>query len=352
MADRQVRQQRPAEHLEHTQHDPAWPTEQQASPPASPVLRRSLGHEAQVVRLFAHLRDQRDAHRHRGTEQGEVELTALPVGTGIARQVREQVRVVVEHIDIRHDHQHQPERLRPHLQAADRGDAIDHQRDHRQRADQVAPGRRDVECQLKSVGHDGRLEREKNEGEARVDQRGDGRADVAETGAAREQIHVDAVACGVMTDRQTGQEDDQPGREDGPERIDEAVLDQQRGADRLKHQERRCTERRVGHPQRRPLAETARREAQRIVLHRLARDPAVVVATHLDDALHRFAARSTRHRRDRRAERRLRRDGALGGGVGGRHARFCRQGSGQLICPSHQATRAWRQRGTPLWNCR
>jgi hypothetical protein len=69
--------------------------------------------------------------------------------------------------------------------------------------------------------------------------------------------------------------------------VGEAVLHQQRGAHRLEDQERGRAEGGVGHAPFAPLAEArARREAQRVVLHRLARDPAVVVAPGLDDALH------------------------------------------------------------------
>jgi len=160
------------------------------------------------------------------------------------------------------------------------------ERDHDQRTQQVAPGRRDVEGQLQRVGHDRRLEREEDEGEAGVDEAGDGAADIAEARAARQQVHVQPVACGVQADRQTGGEDHQAGGDDGPEGVDEAELQQQRRAHRLQHQERsRAAQRGVRDTPLAPLAERARREAQRIVLHRLARDPGVVVAPHLDDAL-------------------------------------------------------------------
>ena len=224
--------------------------------------------------------------------------------TAIGPQLAEHTGMLLEQIDERQHQHHEPQRLGPHLQPADGGDAVGDERDHHQRADQVAPGRRDVERELERVGHDRRLEREEDEGERGVDQRGDGRADVAEAGAAREQVHVHAVARRIDADRPAGQEDDQAGGEDGPERVDEAVVDQQRAADGLEHEERRGAEGGVGHPHRRPLAKRPRREAQRVVFHRLAGDPAVVVAAHLHDALHRIGALARRVTHHGRAEAR------------------------------------------------
>ena len=62
-------------------------------------------------------------------------------------------------------------------------------------------------------------------------------------------------------------------------------LHQQGRAHRFQDQERRGAKRGVGHPPFAPLPKALRREAQRVVLHGLAADPAVVVAAHLDDAL-------------------------------------------------------------------
>jgi urease subunit gamma len=292
--DRQVGQQRPAEHLQHAGDHPARPAGDHAGPPAQPPTAAGpgLGHETQVVGLLAHLRDERDAHRRRGTEGQQVEAGRPGVGVvALARVGRESLQDVGlpgEDGDEGHDQHRPPQRQRPRLQAADRGDAVRDQRDHHQRADQVAPGRRDVERQLQRVGHHRRLEGEEDEGEAGVDERGDGRSDVAEAGAARQQVHVDAVARGGDADRQPGQEDHQPGRQDRERGVDEAVLHQQRAADGLQDQEGGgAAERRLRHLPRPPLAEAAWREAQRVVLHRLARDPAVVVAPQLDDALRR-----------------------------------------------------------------
>ncbi len=287
LADRDPRQQRAAQHLEHARQHPARAADRDAPPPAAPVLRGARRHEAQVVGLLAHLRHQRDAHRHRAAELQQVERAALPVLACVRPQARERVRVRAEDVDVG-QHQHRdPQRLRPDLQAADGRHAVRHQRQHDNRADQVAPGRRDVERQIERVGHHGGLQREEDEREARVDQRGDRRAEVAEAGAAREQVHVQAVTGRIDRDRPAGQRDDQSRRQDGPERVDEAVLDQERRADRLQHQERRGAERGVGHAQLRPLAERLRRVSQRVVLQRFLRHPAVVVAPHLHHALER-----------------------------------------------------------------
>ena len=290
VADGQIRQQRPAQHLQHARQHPAGSSRHHAGPPAPTPARGGLGHETQVVGLLAHLRDERHAHRHGRAEAHQVEPGRLPlyrVAT-VRPDLVQHVRVLAQHIDVGQHQQGQPQRLRPHLQAADHRHAVGDQRHHHQRAQQVTPGWRDVEGQLQRVGHDGRFEREEDEGEAGVDQRGDRGADVAEARAAREQVHVHTVARRVDADRQPGGEDDQRRRQDGPERVDESVFDQQRAAHGFQHQERRRAKGGVGHPQRRPLAKRAWRKAQRVVLQRFAGHPGVVVAPHLDHALQGF----------------------------------------------------------------
>ena len=159
------------------------------------------------------------------------------------------------------------------------------QRDDHQRAQQVPPGRRDVESQLQRVSHDGRFQREEDEGEAGVDEAGDRAADVAEAGAAGQQVHVHTVARGVQADGPTGCKDDDAGGDDGQRRVQKTVLHQQRGAHRFQDQKAGRAESRVGHPRRAPAAERPRREAQRVVFHRLMRHPAVVVAPRLHHGL-------------------------------------------------------------------
>ena len=287
MADRQIGQQRAAEHFEDAGNHPAGAADEHRRGPSPAVGGGALGHEAQVVHLLAHLGDQRDADGQRGAKGVDVEVAVRAVGAGVGHHAGEDVGILVQHIHEGHDQQYQPQRLGEHLQRADDGDAVGHQRNHHQRAQQIAPRWRDVEGQLQRVGHDRRFEGEEDEGEGGVDQRGDGRAEVAEAGAAGEQIHVQPVARGVLADRDAGEEDDQPGGEDRPQRVPEAVGHQQRAAHRFEHQKGRRAKGGVGHPHLRPLAKTARRKAQRVVFKRLARHPAVVVAAHLDDALRR-----------------------------------------------------------------
>jgi len=291
VANRQIGQQRPAQHLQHARHHPAWPARDHASPPAPAVLAGLLRHEAQKVGLLAHLRDQRDAHRHRRTEGQRVERRQ-PALAPVADQPVEHARVLAEHEDVgRHQHQH-PQRLRPHLQPADHRHPVRHQRQHHGGADQVAPGRWNVEGQLQRIGHHRRFEGKEEEGEARVDERGDSRADVAEAGTTGQQVHVHAVTRGVDADRQARQRDDQPRRQNRQRRVGETVAHQQRGPHRLQHEEgRRAAERRVRHPANAPAPGAARGEAQRVVFQRLAGDPGVVVAADLDDALLRLGRR-------------------------------------------------------------
>ena len=163
-----------------------------------------------------------------------------------------------------------------------------HERDHGERADQVAEVQRQAEIQFERIRHDRGFQREQDERERRVDERRDRRADVAEAGAAREQVHVDAVVGGVVADRQAGGEDDQADGDDGPERVLEAVVDGDGAADRFQHEEGDGAERRIGDAEHGPFAERARREAQRVILDRLVGDPGVVVAPDLDDAQRRF----------------------------------------------------------------
>jgi hypothetical protein len=296
VADGEVGQQRTAQHLEHAQHHPAGAARQHAGPPAAAIGGRADRHEAQVVGLLAHLGDQRDTDRERSTEEVQIEPDFARLDSVVVRDARKRTRIAHDHIGKGHHQHQQPDGLRPDLQPADRRNSVRDQWNDHQRADQVAPGRRDAQRQLQRIGHHRGLEREEDEGEGGVDQRGQRGTDVAEAGAAGEQVHVDAVARGIDADGQAGKEDDQPGGQDRPGGVDEAVLHQQRGADRLENQEGRgAAEGRAGHAPFRHAAKALRGEAQRVVLERLARHPAVVVAPDLDDALRRFVAGERRN---------------------------------------------------------
>jgi hypothetical protein len=277
-----------AEHLDNAQQDPARPRDQDAQVPAHAV-RGGLGrHEAQEVDLLADLRDQRDADGGGGAEHQYIEPAVVAGASRVVHQLRQQFRLLVQDGDEGQRHQDQPHGLGQHLDAADQGHAMRDQRDDRQRADHVAEIERQAEIQFECVGHNGRLEREQDERERGVDEGGDGRADVAEAGAAREQVHVDAVFGGVVADRQAGEKDDQADGHDGPQRVDEAVVDGDGAADRFEHQKGDGAEGGVGDAEHRPFTERARRVAQRVIFDRLVGHPGVVVAPDLDDALWRF----------------------------------------------------------------
>jgi len=173
---------------------------------------------------------------------------------GVLHQLGQQVGLGLEHVHEGNDQHHQPDGLGQHLQPADGGDAMGDQGDHHHRTDQVAPGGRDAKGQLQRIGHDRGLEREEDESERRVDQRGDGGADVAKACPTGEQVHVDPIAGGIDADGPARQQDQQARGQDGPKRVDEAVLHQQGGAQGLQHQERGHPKCGVGHPTAPPLA--------------------------------------------------------------------------------------------------
>ena len=183
------------------------------------------------------------------------------------------------------DVQHDPEWLGPELKPADLRDAVRHQRDDHDRADQVADRARDAETKLQRHRHDDGFDREKDEGEGRVDQRGDGRADVAETGAARQQVDVDAALRRVIGDRQAAAENDHADDEDGGCCVGETVVQRDGAADRFQRQERDRADRGVGNARRRPAACALGREPQRVILKGLVRNPLVVLASDAIDAL-------------------------------------------------------------------
>ena len=274
-----------AQHLQHARHDPSRPRHQYGGPPLGAVGGGLLGQEAQVVDLLADLHHQREGHRGARAEHQRVEVVGAGDAADQPREVGIGLRVLPQDRNERQHEEREPDRLRPQLQRRDHRDAAHHQRDDDDRRHQVAHGQRPVEVHLQREREDGRLQREEDEGEARVDERGEGGAQVAEAGTAREQVHVDAVLRGVVADRQAGEEGDDAHHQDGPQRVLEAVAQRDGAADGLQRQEGRGAERRVRHPELRPLAEAPRRVAQRVVLQRLVRHPGVVVAADTKDLL-------------------------------------------------------------------
>ncbi len=293
LREREIGEEGAGQHLDAAGDDPARPGGQQRHPPQHvarrlAAARRAARQEAQEVHLLADLRHQREDHGGGGAEHHEVEgAVRRAEAAGIGGPAGERVLVHREDEDEGDEVQHQPEGLGPELEAADEGDAVRHQRDHHQRADEIADHQRHAEAHLQRQRHDRRLDGEEQIGEGGVDQRGDGRADIAEAGAAGEQVDVDAELGGVVADRQAGGEDDGADHEDGRHRVLEAVGQRDRPADRLQRQERDRAERGVGDAQRRPAARALGGEAQRVVFQRLVDDPLIVAAPNANDLLFR-----------------------------------------------------------------
>jgi hypothetical protein len=162
--------------------------------------------------------------------------------------------------------QRQPERLRPFLERADAREAMRHQGDDDQRIEQIAQTQRNPEAQFQRLRQDRRLQREEDEGEAGVDQRGDRRAEIAEARSPRQQVDVNADG------------------EDRGDRVVETVGQRHRRADRLQRQKRDRSDRGVGHAPIGPLARAPGGEAQREILQRLVGDPLVIDAAIAADA--------------------------------------------------------------------
>jgi hypothetical protein len=85
VSDGQVGQQGPAQHLDHPQHHPARAAGQHAQPPGPAIGLGARRHEAQVVGLLAHLRDEGDAHRQCGTKQVQLKAAGLALVTNVVR---------------------------------------------------------------------------------------------------------------------------------------------------------------------------------------------------------------------------------------------------------------------------
>ncbi|MDT2024571.1 hypothetical protein OIM99_27610 [Methylocella sp. CPCC 101449] len=134
----------------------------------------------------------------------------------------------------RQDMQQDPERLGPKLETTDEGETVGHQRDHDQRAHQIAIDDRQPCTHFQRLGHDGRFEREENEGEGSVDQRSDRRAQITKARAACQQIDIDAMFGGVIADRKTSQKDKRADDENGRHGVAESISERDRAADRFK----------------------------------------------------------------------------------------------------------------------
>ncbi len=290
--DGEERQERACQHLENAGNDPAGTSRKVGSPPAAAALiaRRQ---KPQKIDLFADLSDQREYDGRSGAEQDEIERLSLRArDPGKCRPSLERPDVGKCDKGERKEMQADPDRLRPKLQAADEGDAVRHERNDDQRAQHVACEQRNAEAHLQRKRHDRGFDGEEQKGERGVDQRRDRRSDVAEAGAAGEQVDVDAIGRGVIGDWYAGEKDQRANDENGAGRVDEAVVDGDRSADGLEREERDRADRGIGHREARPSARTLGRETKRVVLQRLVRDPLIVAAPDANDALLRCHGRS------------------------------------------------------------
>ena len=281
---RQHGQERAEQDLEHAGQDPAAPGAQHRRPPAPRAAGLQGGHESQEIDLLADLRQKRQQDAG-----GEAELREIEAAGALCPRIGEPLRhrraARPGDAGERQEVEDDPDRLRPELEAADQRNPVDHEWDHRERADEVAEARRQPEAEFQRQRHDGGLDRQEQEGEARVDQRGHRRADVAEARTPGQEVDVDAVASGVEADRRRGGEDDRADHQEGGQRVGEADGEHQGSADRLQRQEGKRAERRLRHAESRPAPRLLGGEAQGIVLQRLVGHEAVVVAPDRQDTL-------------------------------------------------------------------
>jgi hypothetical protein len=285
VAQRQDRQRGAEQDLQHPGQDPARAPRQDGQPPAAVAGALRLRHEAQEVDLLADLGEQRQQDAGGEPEPGEIEVGPAAVEAREAGERPQRPRALRRHEDQRQQAQAEPDRLAPDLEPADQPDPVDDEGNHRPRAEQVADAERQPEAELQRQRHDRRLDGEEQEGEARVDQRRDGRAEIAEPRAPGEQVHVDAVPGGVDRDRRRGGEDDQADDQHGRDRVGEASRQRQRPADRLQRQERDRAEGGLRDLEARPAPRLLGGEAEGVILQRLVGDEAVVVPADGDDAL-------------------------------------------------------------------
>ncbi len=201
-----------------------------------------------------------------------------PCSPGKFRPFREGVRIGPGDRRKGQDVQNDPHRLRPQLEPADQRDAVGDQRNDDDRADEIADRARDAEAHLQRGRQDHGLDREEDEGEGGVDQRGDGRADVAEAGAAGQQVDVDAAFGGVIGDRQAAAENDDADDKDRRGGVGDAIIQRDGAADRLQRQERDRAQRGVGDAGGGPAPRALGCEAQRVIFQRLVGNPLIILA--------------------------------------------------------------------------
>jgi hypothetical protein len=282
----EIGEERAGQQLDRADNDPARARAQQRHPPARTRAAAVARQEAQEVDLFADLRDQREYDRSGRAKQQEIEMTggaavvARKFGPG-----HEGVAAGIGDGRERQQVEHQPDRLGPELKTADQRDAMGHQRDDDHGRYQVADGARNIETHLQRRGENDRLDGEEDEGERRINQRGNSRADIAETGTAGEEIDINAAFCGIIRDRQSAAEDDDADHQDRCRGVGHAVIDGDGAADGLEGEKRNGAQCRVGDPRGGPAPGALRRKAECVILQGLVGDPLIVLASHAVDTL-------------------------------------------------------------------
>jgi hypothetical protein len=286
MLDREESQERPGEQLQHSGNDPAGTGGEIGRPPGALAGRAARRQKPQEVDLLTDLGDQRKDDGGGGSKQDEIERSPADAGDpGELGPAFERCAINGRDKDEGQEMQHDPCWLRPELKPADESNAMRHQRNHDQRAEHVAYEKWDAQTHLEGERHDRGFDGEEEEGERGIDQRGDCRSEIAEAGAAREQIDIHAIGRCVIGDRQTGQQDEDADDNDGGSAVDEAVIDGDRAADGFQRQKRNSADGGVGDAQARPAARGLGGEAKRVVFQCLVRDPLIVIAPNANDAL-------------------------------------------------------------------
>ena len=286
-------EERTGHHLRCAENDPARAGQEAGEP--VPGLGDVRGRqEAEEVDLLADLRHQRE-----DDGGGRAELEDVEPCQGPCRRVRRgrgmhacEMEPLHECVAVRprdeqegRDVEDDPERLGDELETADQRDAVGDQRNDRNGGDDVADPQRHPQGKFERARHDRGLDGEEDEGEARVDQRGDGGADVAEAGAPGEQVDVDAVACRVAGDRNADEEDDQAADDDRGEGVGRAVGERDGAADRLQRQEGDRADGGLGNALARKAPGRLGGETQGVVFQCLVGDPLIVFAPNRHDAL-------------------------------------------------------------------
>ena len=273
---------------------PAGAAREHRRPPFAFADFFRAGKEAEIIRLFADLGQERE---ERGEGEAEIEQADAAIGraklTREARPFRQRGRAGPEDIGDRRDLQHDPDALGRDLEPGDGAHAVEGNGDDHQCADQIGDAHRHTRHGGQRHGHDRGFDREKQEGEAGVDERGEGRAEIAEPCATGEQVDVEAVLGGVIGDRQADDEHQRDGGGDGGDAVGEAVGQGDGRADRFAGEEGGRADGGIGDLPRRPAPGAVGGVAQGIILQCLAGDPLIVeplFAQDIGGAVHQRAA--------------------------------------------------------------